>query len=354
MKSGQIEISVIVPVYNAVCWLDTCVQSVLNQTFEDYELILVDDESTDGSGEICDKYAKRDKRIKVIHKKNGFGAGEARNAGLQIAKGEFVVFLDSDDCQKPHMLEQLYNAQKKEDYDLVISGYQLLLEQERLGSVFGFDDKEIFGKESVIDYFIQYYPDGLLGYSWNKLYRRRIIEENNITFPKLRRLEDGMFNVAYFQHVNSICVIKEPLINYRVNCQVALCKLPYDFYENMEIFAKNYYGFLKKVHRERKENEGPFVFYFLNDFVCCIENILANKWPDKTFRERKKDVLELLEKKHVRYMLKKKDCVPRYSRWVLTLFENRQIEFLTWMILVKLWMKKYLKTIFASLKKTVN
>ena len=354
MQEKQVKISVIVPVYNAMQWLDACVGSVLNQTFQDFELILVNDGSTDGSGDVCDRYATGDNRIKVIHKTNGYGAGEARNVGLLEAKGEFVVFLDSDDQMKPWMLERMYTLQKSADYDLVIGGYVFLEEKGKIGPAFGLDDTEIIGNEKVIDYFVRYYPDGLIGYPWNKLYRRQIIVDHGLTFPKLRRLEDGIFNVAYIQHVERLCVVKEPMVEYRVNSQVTLRKLPYDFYENILVFSKNYYGFLKKHHRDRKAVEGPFVFYFLNDFVCCLENMLTNSWPGRSYRERKADVLNLLEEKQVIYMLKKKACVHRYSRWVLTLFEKRQIEVLTGMIYVKIWIKLHGKQLFDVLKRVAN
>lgn len=354
MGMDKVTISVIVPVYNAAQWLDDCIQSVLNQTFKDYELILVDDGSTDGSSEICDRYAQQHDCVKVIHKTNGYGAGEARNYGFQMSRGEYIVFLDSDDCQTPDMLQKLYEAQKRADYDLVVCGYQFVDDKGDVGETFCLKESEILGQDKVLDYFISYYPDGLLGYPWNKLYKRRIIEEHQILFPGMRRLEDGIFNVEYIQHVESICVMELPLMHYRVNSQVLLRKLPYDFYDNIKAFSKNYYGFLKKVNRSRKENEAPFVFYFLNDFVCCLENILANSWPDKSFKTRKDDVLKYHQEKLVRYMLKKKDCVPRYSRWVLWLFEKRQIELLTLMIHVKLWMKTYLKRLFAIAKRRMN
>ena len=234
MQENQVKISIIVPVYNALEWLDACVSSVLNQTFQDFELILVDDGSTDGSENLCDRYAAEDGRIKVIHKANGYGAGEARNVGLSEAKGEFVTFLDSDDKMKPWMLERLYMMQKNEDYDLVIGGYVFLQEKDKFGPAFGLDDTVIIGNEKALDYFIRYYPDGLLGYPWNKLYRRQIIVDHGLTFPKMRRLEDGIFNVAYIQHVERLCVIKEAIYEYRVNSQVTLRKLPYDFYENQK------------------------------------------------------------------------------------------------------------------------
>ena len=354
MEESKVYISVIVPVYNCVQWLQECIESVLNQTFREFELILVDDGSTDGSAEICDKYAEKYVQVKVFHKENGGGAGEARNYGLRVSRGEFIVFLDSDDCQHPELLQNLYDAQKKKDYDLVICGYQFLDDHDQTGEEFCLKAEDIIGRENIIDYFISYYPDGLLGYPWNKLYRRSIIEENEIVFPKMRRLEDGIFNVAYFQNIGKLCILEQPLVNYQVNSQVLLRKLPYDFYENMKIFSKNYYSFLKRNHKNRKDNERPFVIYFLNDFVCCLENILANNWPDKSYGEHKAYIKELRHEKLVRYMLKDTTCVPRYSRLILKLFKDQNILLLRAIIRIKLWMKSHLKKIFAILKKKVN
>lgn len=111
------EISVIVPVYNTEKYLDRCIRSIINQTFSDFELILVDDGSKDNSGFICDEWEKKDSRIKVIHQKNA-GAGAARNAGLRVAKGEYIGFIDSDDWIEPQMYEVMYNAIEKYSADV--------------------------------------------------------------------------------------------------------------------------------------------------------------------------------------------------------------------------------------------
>ncbi len=109
-------LSIIVPVYNVEKYLDRCVESILAQTFTDFELILVDDGSPDNCGKMCDEYAKKDQRITVIHKRNG-GLSDARNAGLDIAKGEFVGFVDSDDWIHPQMYELLYKAIISDEFD---------------------------------------------------------------------------------------------------------------------------------------------------------------------------------------------------------------------------------------------
>ena len=123
-------ISVIVPVFRVEKFLENCIQSVLNQTYGDFELILVDDGSDDNCPAICDRYARKDVRVKVIHKQNG-GIGETRNAGLQIAEGEYITFVDSDDYIHPQMLEMCMNSfQKESDIDIAMCPLKKVHEED--------------------------------------------------------------------------------------------------------------------------------------------------------------------------------------------------------------------------------
>ena len=136
------EISIIVPVYNVEKYLENCIESILNQTFKDFELILVDDGSTDNSGKICDIYEKKDSRIKVIHKNNG-GLSSARNAGLDIACGKYVGFIDSDDSIHPRMYEILYDLIKKYESDISCCNYK------KIYDIFK-DEIKLSGKRAVV------------------------------------------------------------------------------------------------------------------------------------------------------------------------------------------------------------
>ena len=115
-------ISVILPVFNMEKYIDRCVNSVIGQSFSDWELILVDDGSTDGSGNICDEYAKKDSRIRVIHKKNG-GVASARQIGTDEAEGKYSIHCDADDWIDSNMLENMYSEAQKEDADIVVSNF---------------------------------------------------------------------------------------------------------------------------------------------------------------------------------------------------------------------------------------
>lgn len=119
MQITKPKISIIVPVYKAEPYLKKCIDSILNQTFKDFELILVDDGSPDRCGEICDEYALKDSRIKIIHKENG-GQSSARNVGLDIAQGEYIGFVDSDDWIEPDMYKKLFKVLKNDNVDMAI------------------------------------------------------------------------------------------------------------------------------------------------------------------------------------------------------------------------------------------
>lgn len=173
-------ISIIVPVYNLKSLLPRCVESILAQTFTDFELILVNDGSTDGSENLCERYAEQDKRIKVIHKENG-GVASSRNIGLQAASGAYIGFVDNDDHIHPAMFETLYRQAKTDDADMVICDYVKLLEDEQ-------SMETPVDPNAVVEHFDstaalqQLYEPNAITYivPWNKLYKKHLF--NGITY----------------------------------------------------------------------------------------------------------------------------------------------------------------------------
>ena len=148
------KISVIVPVYNTGKYLNKCIDSILNQTFKDFELILVDDGSTDSSGAICDEYAKKDGRIVVIHKENG-GLSSARNAGLDIVEGEYISFIDSDDFITETMLQSMLELAQKTGAEITITGRINKFELEDRETIgFKLDEEKIYSKEEAIEHLL--------------------------------------------------------------------------------------------------------------------------------------------------------------------------------------------------------
>ena len=182
------KISIIVPVYKVERYLENCIESILNQTFGDFELILVDDGSPDKCGLICDDYAKKDSRIKVIHKNNE-GLSAARNSGIQIARGEYIAFVDSDDSINKNMYETLYNTAIKNESDIVICDYENVYEDKKV-------NQNIEKKISIIENLSNiealnrlYEANGVVYVvAWNKLYKRRLFED--LRYDKGRLHED--------------------------------------------------------------------------------------------------------------------------------------------------------------------
>lgn len=234
-------ISIIVPVYNCECYLHSCVDSILAQTYKDLEIILVNDGSEDCSGQICDEYALKDKRIKVIHKQNG-GQQEARNEGIAVAQGELIGFVDSDDWIEPQMYEKLFNAMN--DADLITSG---IIKHDQDGNI-----KEIWtdplpedvytGKEKMefvfdnLFLFRDYNRGRVIGGICNnmvcKLFRssiaKKIYQTANIY---LKYEEDAVFCFLYTLQCKKIIITHESYYHYRYNADSISNKASSGFWE---------------------------------------------------------------------------------------------------------------------------
>ena len=196
-------ISIIIPVYNTEKYLSLCIESILSQSFGDFELLLVDDGSIDNSGKICDEYAEKDSRIRVFHKENG-GVSSARNLGLDNAKGEWVYFVDSDDELLPGGLQILANGINS-DCDIVLGGYNKYNDAGELVNTFHEGERLIFSKEKSLSTIYQFHSDNYpyLGYMWLRLFRRDIIQEKSIRFDSdITIKEDTLFSVKYICRSN--------------------------------------------------------------------------------------------------------------------------------------------------------
>lgn len=194
-------VSIIIPVHNSEKYLQKCIESVLRQTLSDFELILVDDGSTDSSLMICNQYAKIDNRIRVFHKNNS-GVSSARNLGLDNTSGRFVCFIDSDDIVEAHYLDNFFECGDK--YDIFFQGYRKCHngEEQEVGV-----SKPIATNEFIDSALCELYEKKMFGWSWNKLFLVSIIEKYNVRFDDTISLrEDELFTLQYCKHVSSIYI----------------------------------------------------------------------------------------------------------------------------------------------------
>lgn len=205
-------ISVIVPVYNVEVYLPRCIESILGQTYKDFEILLIDDGSTDNSGKICDKYAKRDNRCIAIHQQNR-GVYNARNTGLNHATGEYISFVDSDDYIHPQMLEILYKALQKGDYDFSMVAYKQVWDYSKYSPIIK-TNTCILDTSTLIHrlYNISYKNNSLSEMScqvlWNKLYKKNLIGKSRF---KITGSGDTEFNNRIYLKTKSAIYIDESL-----------------------------------------------------------------------------------------------------------------------------------------------
>ena len=205
-------ISIIVPVYKVEQYLSRCVESILNQTFLDWELILVDDGSPDKCGDICDYYASKDSRVKVIHKENG-GLSDARNAGIDIARGNYLAFVDSDDIIHPQMYELLYNSLKKTNSDISECGYMRFEGQVNFDELGDKSEEFVCSGMEALELLIQESKFKIP--VWNKLYKRELFSD--IRFPKGKIHEDQFTTYKVFYLAKKLSHINIPMYFYFIN-----------------------------------------------------------------------------------------------------------------------------------------
>ena len=208
MSQEKALISIIIPVYKVEKYLEKCIQSVINQTYENLQIILVDDGSPDNCGKICDEYAKKDHRIEVIHKSNG-GLSDARNKGLEIAKGEYIGFVDSDDYIELDMYEVLYNLLKQYNADVSICNFYTVSQgkitiKNADNGIKEYNRIEIL-KEVLLDNNIQ-------SYAWNKLYKKELFDE--IKYPVGKKYEDIGTTFYLLEKCNKVVVTGKPEYYY--------------------------------------------------------------------------------------------------------------------------------------------
>lgn len=272
-------VSIIVPVYNAEKYISKCINSILNQTYPYFELILIDDGSKDSSLLICNEYQMKDNRIRVISQINK-GVSETRNKGIKEAKGDYIQFVDSDDELVPTMLEKLVAEIKKEDVDLVICGYNEILSgktnivlPDKEGNIY----KKNLNKEypNIFDRF-------LLNAVWNKLYKKEKIQY--LFLSNLSMGEDLLFNLSYLKDVQSISFIKEALYNYYIYENSLTRKIRNDY---IQIAEKLYIESKKFCNDVELSKQGyndisnvfiKFLFYGLSDIYYDNNLSISEKY----------------------------------------------------------------------------
>ena len=322
MENKRLLISVIVPVYNVESYISTCIKSIINQSYSELEIILVDDGSTDNSGNICDKYAQSDNRIKVIHKTNG-GLSDARNAGLDIATGTYIGFVDSDDFIETDMYEVLLNSCINNDVPISICGrYNVDEDDNRLKECFTSSKEFVMTDEMAIKNLLNW--ENCDSAAWDKLYESNLF--NNVRYPVGELHEDLNVTARLFGKAGKIAHVGKPLYNYRQRSnsitkqafnpkKIALVKQPKLLYEYIiesypqlkadaqSFVFKNVTGLLSLVYKSTDKKNDYFLEEVLNECRGILHfSLLFSVGADAILRYLVKYFLLLIRLKKLRFI----------------------------------------------------
>lgn len=248
-------VSIIVPVYNAEAGLRRCVESVLNQEYSSFELLLADDGSQDGSGAICDAFAAGDSRVRVFHKENS-GVSDTRNLCLSQARGRYLQFLDADDWITPDATKLLVRAMEERRCDLVVADFYRVV-GERVSHKGDIDEDSVLSREEYAARMMENPADFYYGVLWNKLYRRDLVEKHGLRMnPDISWCEDFMFNLEYIRHARRFFALQVP-IYYYVKTKGSLCTQGLSISKTiqMKLTAFEYYNQFYKTVLDEEEYE---------------------------------------------------------------------------------------------------
>lgn len=278
----NVKVSILIPVYNTEKYLKKCLDSVINQTLKEIEIIITNDGSTDRSEDIIKEYMKKDFRI-IYTKQINLGLGATRNKGIELAKGEYLAFLDSDDWVDLDYYEKLYLSACKHKSDLVISSYiteNILMNRSNINNV------QIEEKDSCINSLLE---GKIPGFSWNKLYKSEIIKSKNLRFPlrgELENVEDQYFSLRALFYSKRISFVTKSFVHYRLNKQSIVNK-----------YQKNLVNDIKNLHIENInffKGDNKKVEIINNNTLKGIISIISNEFKYNRNVE-KKEKLKIFE-----------------------------------------------------------
>jgi glycosyltransferase involved in cell wall biosynthesis len=301
------KVSIVVPIYNVEHYIDRCIDTLVRQTHYNLEIILVDDGSTDNSGDKCDNWEKLDQRIKVIHKKNG-GLSSARNAGLEVATGDYIMFEDSDDWVELELVQKCVDRIRKDESDIVIFGYRKVDENDKNIGEFTFGN-ETYSKEEIVEQLHRRIVEMSFGYAWNKLYDLSVLRESGIKSNcNIVDREDLVFNMQLLNYVNKISYLELVGYNYLQRRTSLLHNSNLARLKNINIFCDTIksidLGNTYVQHRVYSMN----ALYYLSD--CMIKNILWNKGLN--YKEKVQWMEEVIAKYPYKEYLIKDEENPRH------------------------------------------
>lgn len=339
------KVSVIVPIYNAEKYLHICIQSILEQTLKDIEVILVNDGSTDNSSKIAEQFSRNDDRIVFINISNQ-GASNARNIGIKEARGEYIGFVDSDDWIESTMFEELYISGSLHNCDIVICDHEFKYSKNGVKRGYEVSQNTLLDRNKIEDEILSGIITGNFNTTcWDKIYKRELLIDNKIYFKQLPKFEDLIFLMNVFSYAKRTFYIPRKLYNYRV-VEGSLSNKYYN----------NYLDLILNVHQEKLKYIKKWkidssinleVISFFDDIFECINKVVSNNKKDLLSVLQKLESDELFKymssKKYIVFYLKNSSINKVYGKIILYGLKNNNIRSSYHFINVYNWIKGILK-----------
>lgn len=268
----MMKVSVIVPLYQAKQYIQTCIESILSQTYKELELLLIDDGSKDGSLDICRMFQKEDSRIKVVHQENQ-GVSSARNRGLSIASGEYIVFVDSDDIIENTMIEYMVHKAQNYGCDIVLCGFDYVY-HDKIVSRIPEVEEGIYNRKNVFMNFWEFYRKGIFHNIGTKLYSKSLLDDNCINFDNNRTvLEDVQFCLEAIKCTDKIFICNKCFYKYMM--QVNQSSIQKTFRKNYYLILDSFFCFIADDLGIDKNKE--FYLEYMDAILLTLKNELYKK-----------------------------------------------------------------------------
>ena len=272
-------VSVIIPVYNLEKYIGRCLDSLVSQDFSDYEVIVVNDGSTDNTAQICDEYARKYDFIRAVHKKNG-GVSSARNLGIDLAEGEYIMFVDGDDYVTSNYISTMYQCQIENPDKMIVCNMFKKRESEIEFNTYCKNDNKKYYYQKI-EYF-KLYKSRLSAYPVNKIFSKKTLKLNDISFNENHEVaEDVVFVSEYYNFFNGFIIISTPLYYYCILDSGA------DSRYRKDRFHKISHAFTCRINLVGKENLSEFCDEYLWSFISCLDNTFDKRNTDNFFKKIK-------------------------------------------------------------------
>lgn len=342
----DLKYSLVVSIYNIEKYVSKCIDSIIHQTYKNIEILLIDDGSTDKSKLICDEYALKDDRVKVIHKENA-GLGMARNTGLENATGDYILFIDGDDFIDMQLIEVCDKYLKENQYDILAYDFFLYYDDNHIETNGNcksklYSKKEI--KEIVLPFMIYDIDNSkrIHGSAWNKAYRVNFLKKINFKFVSERKYisEDLYSNLLLYNEVNTFLVISEKLYYYRKNNNNSLTST-----YRSDRFEKNNFQYYESIKISKELEYCDIIinnlgFQYLSNMLGAFELILNCSSLSK--KEKKKEIYRIIKDKDFNYIVNQLKLTnePLYKKTLVHSLQHKSVKLSYFMLNIKNKLKR--------------